>query len=105
MKVKTRHFREVVLLQTPERNVDSMGDVVVNWIDNGEYFAAITQTSGAVLTLAEQQVPGTSFRVTLRAMGVVNRTMRFIWRQRILCIDSVIEAQETTTAFCREEVL
>lgn len=88
-------LRHRVLLQRQTPELDSLGRQTrgdAKWITTDTVWAEVRELSGKQAELAKQQVADASHAVTIRYRAGVDHTMRLLFRDRVLEIKAVLDA-------------
>lgn len=83
-------LHERVRLESPLYDNDAYGGADISWQLVGEYFAHVVPAGNQTQRAGGQVEHTPQYRVTLRAPRALTNEMRFIWRDMVLAIDTVI---------------
>ena len=99
-------LRHRILLQQPVNTVGVGGEVVQDWEDVAEVWAAIEPLQGSEQPFAEQLEAQNRSRITIRYRAGVGTEMRVVFQERAHGIRSVIcpdEARERLVLIVEEQ--
>jgi SPP1 family predicted phage head-tail adaptor len=99
-------LRERVTIQQAAETRNAMGEVVQSWVTFAERWASVDGLSSREFLLQGQQQSEISHRVRLRYVPGMRSTMRFLWRGRVLEINSLLEHNNRSEheALCTERL-
>ncbi len=98
-------LRHRVALQEPTQNVSGRGGVKDSWNTYATVWAEIMPMGGRELFNAQQVVPESTHKVTLRGRQPVKANHRIVFKGREFGIDNVnaiMEVNQTLVILCKE---
>jgi SPP1 family predicted phage head-tail adaptor len=89
--IRPGEMRERVTVQTPATSTNSIGETTLAWSDVTTVWAAVNGVSSSEALVDGQQESRITHRVRLRYIDGLKHTDRFLWRNRVLQIVSLLE--------------
>lgn len=102
--IRSGDLTERVTIQDSSQTINALGEAVLSWTDTATVWASVEGVSSREALLAGKQDVSISHRVTLRYYPGLKHTSRFVWRNRVLEIVSLLEHDLRTkhVAICQE---
>jgi SPP1 family predicted phage head-tail adaptor len=102
--IRAGELRHRVEVQECIEKTDEYGGTTRAWRTIAERWALVEPLSGREQLMAQQLQATVSHRVTMRTLATVRPTMRLLWGEKVLNIESAIAVGlDTTQLLCREE--
>jgi SPP1 family predicted phage head-tail adaptor len=106
MAIDFGRMRERVRIEQATENRNAIGEVVRSWQTFAERWASVDGLSSREFLIQGQQQTEISHRVRLRYLDGMTSTMRIVWRDRVLEINSLLEHRNRSEheALCTERI-
>jgi len=104
--IRPGELRERVTIQTPARATNSLGETTITWQDGSTIWASVNGVSSKEALEFGQQSVSVSHRLRFRYVDGLTHQDRFVWRNRVLDIVSLLEYANRSehVALCEEQV-
>lgn len=103
--IRPGEMRERVTVQAPTRTTNSVGESTLSWSDVKTVWASVNGVTAKEALADGQQGVTLTHRLRFRYIAGLTQQHRFLWRNRILHIVSLLEYENRSehVAICEED--